>query len=120
MAEKWFDDLSGDALLADDDRIYIETLAKVKAGLASGLDFEKASARVDIPNKELRETVLDEALKVIIAEEHFGKNIPLDQISRTLNLPFERIERARKEMFEDVEKSTVNSLYKNMGHGTEH
>jgi len=120
MAEKWFDDLPDDALFADDDRIYIETLAKVKAGLANGLDFEKASARVDVPNKEPRETVLDEVLKAIIAEEHFAKNIPLDQIGRTLNLPLERIERALKEMFEDVERSAVDSLHKNMGHGTEH
>jgi phage terminase Nu1 subunit (DNA packaging protein) len=120
MAEKWFDALPDDALFTDDERIYIETHAKVKAGLANGLDFEKASARVDITDKELRETVLDEVLKAVIAEEHFARHIPLDQISRTLNLPLERIERAIKEMFEDVERSAVDSLHKNIDHGTEH
>jgi phage terminase Nu1 subunit (DNA packaging protein) len=120
MAEKWCDDVPDDALFADDNRIYSDALAKVKAGLANGLDFEKSAARVDMPDKQLRETVLDEVLKAIIAEEHFAKNIPLEQLSRTLNLPLERIEKAREEMFEDVERSAVDSLHNNIDHGTTH
>jgi len=120
MAEKWFDDMPDDTFFSGGDKIYMEALAKVKAGLAKGLDFETASAMVDIKDKNLRETVLDDVLKVIIAEEHFAKNVPLVKISKNLNLPIERIERARKEMFEDVESSEVDTFYKNMEHGTEH
>jgi deoxyhypusine synthase len=120
MAEKWFDDVPDDAFFTKGDTIYMEALAKVKAGLAKGFDFETASSALDIKDKELRETVLDDVLKVVIAEEHFAKNIPLEQISRKLNLPVERIEKACKEMFEDVEKSSIDNFYKNMEHGTEH
>ena len=120
MAEKWFDDLPDNASPADDAGVYLDALAKVKAGLARGLDFETSAARVDIPDHQLRESVLDEVLKALLAEEHFAKKIPLEQISRTLNLPLERIEKALREMLEDVEESAIASYYKNVEHGTEH
>jgi glycosylphosphatidylinositol transamidase (GPIT) subunit GPI8 len=120
MAEKWFDDMPDDTFFPESERIYKEALAKVRAGLAKGFDFETASATVDIKDKNLRETVLDDVLKVFIAEEHFAKNVPLEQISQNLHLPIERIEKARKEMFEDVENSAVDIFYKNREHGTEH
>lgn len=120
MAEKWFDDVPDSAFSPEEDKIYMEALAEVKAGLAKGLDFETASAMIDIKDNDLRDAVLDDVLKVVIAEEHFAKNIPLEQISRRLNLPIERIEKARKEMFEDIEISSVDAFYNNMEHGTEH
>jgi len=120
MAEKCFDDMPDDAFFPENEKIYKEALSKVKAGLARSFDFDTASATVDIKDKYLREAVLDDVLKVIIAEEHFAKNVPLEQISQKLNLPIERMEKARKEMFEDVEKSSVDAFYNNMGHGTEH
>ncbi len=120
MAERWDDDLASDALQSDDDKVYMEALAKVKAGLAKGFDFESASALIDIKDRALREAVLDDVLKVVIAEEHFARKVPIEQISKTLNLPEERVLKARAEMFDDVERSSVNSLYKKMGNGTEH
>jgi deoxyhypusine synthase len=120
MAKKWFDDMPDDAFFPESEKIYKEALAKVRAGLAKGFDFETASATVDIKDKNLRETVLDDVLKVFIAEEHFAKNVPLEQISQNLHLPIERVEQARKEMFEDVENSAVDIFYKNREHGTEH
>lgn len=120
MDEKWFDDMSDDTFIPGDEKIYVKALAKVKAGLAKGFDFHTASAQVDIMDSNLRETVLDDVLKVIIAEEHFAKNVPLEQISKNLQLPIERIEKARIEMLEDVERSTVDSIYKDRELGTEH
>jgi hypothetical protein len=120
MAEKWYEDLPDDAFLAEVDKIYMEALAKVKAGLAKGFDFESAGATVTIKDEQLRQSVLDDILKVIIAEEHFAKRAPLAQISQTLNLPLERLEKARAEMLEDVENSAVDAFYNNIEKGTEH
>ncbi len=120
MAEKWFDDMSDDTISPEDEKIYVEALATVKAGLTKGFDFDTASALVDIKDNNLRVAVLDDVLKVIIAEEHFAKNVSLEQISEKLHLTIERIEKARKEMFEDVERSTVDRFYRNGEHGTEH
>ena len=119
MAEKWSDELPDDFFLSEEEKVYMNALVQMKASLAKGLDFETASAVVSIADEALKRQVLDDVLKVIIAEEHFVKNSPLDQISRQLNLPIDRLEKARAEMLEDVEKSTLSSLY-TTEKGTEH
>lgn len=115
MTQEWLDDMPDEG-----KTMYMAALAIVKAGLDKGLDFETAGALVAIEDKTLREVVLDDVLKVIIAEEHFAKNVPLEQVSRILNLPIERTEKARKEMFEDIEKSAIDSFYTNSENGTTH
>ena len=120
MAEKWSDDLPDDAFLSEAEKIYMNALVKIKEGLAKGFDFVSASASVTIDDESLKQAVFDDVLKVILAEEHFVKKVPLEQISRELNLPIDRLERARAEMLEDVEKSTVNAMYNDIEKGTEH
>jgi len=120
MAEKWFDELPEDAFSSESEKVYMAALKAVKAGMTKGYDFDSASATVDIQDEQLRQTVLDDVLKVIIAEEHFTKKIPLDQISRTLNLPLERLEKARVEMLEDVENSEITAFHDDIKKGTEH
>jgi hypothetical protein len=120
MAEKWFDNVPDDAFPDKTDKLYMEALATIRAGLSEGLDFDRASATVAIADEALKRTVLDDVLKVIIAEEHFAKKTPLDQLGRNLNLSVERLEKARTEMLEDVEKSAVAEYYDNIKKGTEH
>ena len=51
-------------------------------------------------------------LKVIIAEEHYNKNIPLDKLSDALKVPVDRLESAKAEMLEDVKNSSIKAFYK--------
>ena len=118
MSEKWSDGLPDDALLSDEET-YMHALAKIKEGLSKGFDYVSACATVMIDDEALRQTVFDDVLKVIIAEEHFVKKVPLDQIGQKLNLPIGRLEKACAEMLEDVEKTTLDSLYSSEK-GTEH
>ncbi len=119
MAEKWSDDLPDDAFLSEEDRIYMQALATIKVGLAKGFDFTGASAAITIEDEARRQSVLDDVLKVILAEEHFMKKTPLAEISRKLNLPEERIDKAVAEMLEDIEKSPISPLHIS-GEGTVH
>lgn len=120
MAEKWSDELPDDAFLTEAEKTYMNALAKVREGLAKGFDFVSASSAVMIDDETLKQAVLDDVLKVIIAEEHFVKKIPLEQIGQKLNLPIDRLEKARSEMLDDIEESAVTSRLNNIEKGTEH
>jgi hypothetical protein len=120
MTEKWSDELPDDAFLSEAEKTYMNALVKIKQGLAKGFDFVSASAAVRIDDEPLRQAVFDDVLKVIIAEAHFVKEVPLEQIGKQLNLPIDRLEKARSEMLEDVEKTTVNAFYNANEKGTEH
>ncbi len=120
MTEKWSDDLPDDVFSSEAERTYMSALAKIREGLAKGFDFNSASTSVMISNESLRHAVLDDVLKVIIAEEHFMKGIPVEQVAQKLNLPLERLEKAMTEMLEDVEETTINTFHNNVEKGTEH
>lgn len=120
MAEKWSDGLPDDAFLSESEKTYMHALAKIREGLAKGFDFTSASTAVSIEDTSLKQEVLDDVLKVLIAEEHFVKKVPLEQLGRKLNLPADRLEKARAEMLEDIEKSSLNAFYRESEKGTEH
>ncbi len=104
MAEKWFEDLPEDFFESEADRAYRESFAQIRKGLEEGLGFDDACAAVEIKDEDLRKQIITDMLKVIIAEEHFAKKIPLEELAGRLKVQPEVLETAKLSMFEDIEK----------------
>ena len=117
MAEKWYDGLPDDALLSETDKAYEKAISQIREGLEKGLDFDRACAAVKFDNEELKKHIIDDMLKVIIAEEHYNKNIPLDKLAAALNVSADRLEAAKAEMLEDVKESSIKAFYKGLKPG---
>ena len=117
MAEKWYDDLPDDAFLTETDKAYEKAVSQIREGLEKGLDFESACAAVQFDNEELKKHIIDDMLKVIIAEEHYNKDIPLDKLASALNVSVDRLEAAKREMLEDVKESSIKAFYKGLKSG---
>jgi hypothetical protein len=112
MAEKWYDGLADDALLNETDKAYERAIFQIREGLEKGLDFDSACAAVEVENEALKRHIIDDMLKVIIAEEHYNKNIPLDKLAAALKVSVDRLESAKAEMLEDVKNSSIKAFYK--------
>ncbi len=117
MAEKWYDDLPDDAFLTETDKAYEKAVFKIREGLNKGLDFDSACAGIEVANEELRRSIIDDMLKVLVAEEHFTKNIPLAELAEKLKVSADRLESARLEMLEDVKNSSIKAFYKSLKPG---
>lgn len=117
MAEKWYDALPDDAFLNETDKAYEKAISQIRDGLEKGLDFDSACDAVEVDNKELKRHIIDDMLKVIIAEEHYNKNIPLDKLAVALKVPVARLESAKAEMLEDVKNSSIKAFYKGLKPG---
>lgn len=117
MSKAWYEGLPEDAFVTEKDKAYEETTAKIREGLAKGLDFDKACATIDIKDKTLKMHIIDDMLKVLIAEEHFQHNVPLADLSKKLNVSVERLESAKLEMLEDIKNSSIKAFYKSLGSG---
>jgi len=117
MAEKWYEGLPEDVFKTETDKAYEDAVKKIKDGLARGLDFDSACAEIEIEGGELRKSIIDDMLKVLIAEEHFTKNISLDEMSKTLKIPVERLESAKSSMLEDVKNDSIKAFYKSLRPG---
>jgi deoxyhypusine synthase len=117
MAEAWYEGLPDDALKTEKAKIYEKAEAIIREKLDRGLDFDAACADIGVEDEKLRKDVIDDMLKVLIGEEHFTKNVALEEMAKKLNVPLERLEKAKLEMLEDVKESSIKAFYKSLGHG---
>ncbi len=86
----------------EEDRIYRKNIGMIRSNLGNGVKFDIACEFIHVDDAGLKELIIDDALKIEIAELHYGKRIPLEEISKRLGVPMERLLRANDEMVEDV------------------
>jgi hypothetical protein len=70
--------------------------------MKNGLTFDKACDAITVEDGELKEFILDDALKIMIAELHYGKGMSLEDVAKTLNVRMGKISVASLEMLEDA------------------
>lgn len=102
MAESWHEGLPDDAFMAEADRQYMLEIDRIRKGLDRGLGFDEAAALIGEKDEKVRAAIIDDALKVLIADEHFAKGVPLEQLAQRLKLPAERLESAKKSMLDEI------------------
>ena len=95
----------------EESRIYDESMLKIREGMKNGLNFSEACSAINIQDPELRHFIEEDALKVMIAEMHYQKGIPLTQVADTLKVPLKKIDAANIEMLEDV-GTTAAAIYR--------
>jgi len=87
----------------EESRIYNEAMENIMAELQKGLSFDEACASLDIADSELKDFVVDDALKVLIADIHYAKKLPLQHVADTFKVSMDIINKANMEMMQDVE-----------------
>lgn len=98
-----------------EDKIYNEAMSKIREGLRNGLNFNEACSVVNVDG-ELKKYIIDDALKVMIAEMHYAKGMTLKQVADALKVSFKTVDVANMEMLEDV-GITAAEVYKRSNHG---
>jgi len=86
----------------EEDRIYRKNIELIRANVSSGVKFDLACEFVAVEDRELKELIIDDALKVHIAEMHYGKGLSLIDVSKALGVSMERLLKANTEMMEEV------------------
>lgn len=102
MAESWHEGLPDDAFMAEADRQYMLQIRKIREGLARGLGFDEASALIEEQDEGVKASILDDTLKVLIAEEHFARGIGLEEMAQRMKIPAEKLEAAKKSMLDEI------------------
>jgi len=93
---------------AEEERLHEAGFAAIREGLAAGLAFEAACARVSAPDPDLCRIIADDFLKVTIAERHFQGGQSSEQVAAALGVTVERVEFARREMLAEVAAASVD------------
>lgn len=111
-------DESSNPLSDEENRIYEEAVTKLRSELDSGRTFDHACECLSGIDHELRALIVDDFLKILIAEDHFGEGKDLDDIALFLGIPYETLETAREEMLQEVGAEMASQYRKNIEHTT--
>lgn len=117
MAETWYEGLPDDAFKTETDKAYEDAEAAIREKLAQGIDFDAACAGIEVKDEELRKAIILDMLKVLIAEEHFSKNLPLDELAAKYKISVDRLESAKLSMLEDVKNTSIKAFYNGLKPG---
>lgn len=86
----------------EEDKIYESAISKIKEAIKNGLNFNEACEVVNVGDPELKRFIVDDALKMMIAEMHYEKGMPLPVVADRLKVPLKAVNIANTEMLEDV------------------
>jgi len=101
------DGKSAGAFSAEEERIHDTGFARIQEGLAAGFGFDKACEGIEAPDDELRRIIVDDYLKVTIAQRNFQGGESTSDIAASLGIPVGRVELARREMLAEVAAASV-------------
>jgi hypothetical protein len=97
----------------EESAIYNRVMDEIMAALKNGQKFNEVCNAIYVEDKDLKSYIEDDALKIIIADMHFMKGLPLEDVSDTLDISMDRVSKAAGEMMEDIEKTTTEIFMMN-------
>lgn len=94
----------------EESAIYEAAIGRIREGIAGGMTFDEACSKAEIADPGLRLFVEDDALKIMLAEMHFGSAMSLQDFAAKMGLSMTRVSHAIVEMLEDA-GVTASELY---------
>ena len=85
-----------------ENTIYEKAIPEIIEYVKSGLCFEDACERVHIEDADLKAYIVDDALKIIIAEMHFNQHMSLHAVSGLIGVSMNLLIKAQREMVQDI------------------
>jgi len=73
----------------------------IRSAVEKGRSFHEACSLLDIPDVDMRESVVNDALKLLIAEMHYGNGMPLKQLALKLRLSLSRLLNAKENISDE-------------------
>jgi hypothetical protein len=81
--------------------LYEDSIKKIATAVEQGLSFDQACSLIAVDDSVVRESIGNDSLKVIIAEMHISRGLPLKHLAMRLRLPLSRLLNAKKGMSGD-------------------
>lgn len=110
MSNAWYDDLP-----KEEEALYDESVRRIKSAVEKSMSFEQATGLIDVPDERMKAAIIDDALKVLIAEMHFARKKSVEDVAKALKLPPKRIQQARAEMLAQVEQAAIDAMKSERG-----
>lgn len=99
----------------EEEKIYEESITQIKEGTDLGLGFDEVCAKLVVEDEEFKRLIIDDYLKMTIADLHFNKEQSTQKVADMLKISEARIASARAEMLDEVLQASVDAYHKETG-----
>ncbi len=86
----------------EENKIYEDAVNAFREAVAAGKKLKEAYDSHVIADEELRSIIQADFLKILIAERHFAKREPLDDLARSLGVSLDIVTDTMKRMLQEV------------------
>ncbi|MBI5025496.1 MAG: hypothetical protein HZC12_01975 [Nitrospirae bacterium] len=92
-----------------DETAYEDSVKKIISDVEQGLSFDAACSVLNpaVCGTEIKESIIDDALKVLIAEMHFSNGVPLKQLAMKLKLSSSKLINAKESMLKEAGEAAI-------------
>ena len=91
-------------------KIYEHATRIIRKNLDDGQTYEQACKPLNDIDQNLKQFIMDDFLKILIAEEHFGTGVDIDDLALHLGLTYEKIESSRDDLIKDIVRETTEYI----------
>lgn len=99
----------------EEDRIYTEAVTKYREAITSGKTLKQAYESASIADKTLENMIQADFLKIMIAERHFSRKQPLENIAKDLGVSMDLVKDTFGRMLQEVGVSAANQFGQEFG-----
>jgi len=86
----------------EEEKIYDRAIEEIRQNLKRGMRFEDACNAIDVKDDELKMLILEDFLKITIAEKHYTERKTFDEIAEELDVSPDIIKRTYQIMLDDI------------------
>jgi DNA-directed RNA polymerase sigma subunit (sigma70/sigma32) len=101
----------------EEGRIHQAGFTVIFSGMEKGLGFDEACSGLAVVDPEMRRVIIEDYLKVTIAERHFQDGRTMEEVADTLKIPVERIAAIKEEMLREVQEA-ARAVYRSQAGDT--
>lgn len=87
--------------------VYESATRMIRRSIDQGCTYDEACDIISNLDHDLKNFIKEDFLKIIIAEEHFGTGLDMDDLALYLGLSYEKVESTRDALISDIVRETT-------------
>ena len=96
----------------DQEQIHAQAIAFLNSKLKKGESWKKAADALTMADASFKAVILDDFLKITLAERHFQGGEEIKSIARFLQLPVELLAAVKDDMIREVREASIEAYHR--------
>ncbi len=93
----------------DQDQIHEAALESLKKAIKRGVAWKQAAADLTIADAKFKAVILDDFLKITLAERHFQGGESIKRVASLLKVPTELLVAVKNDMIREVKEASIQA-----------